>query len=118
MKNDLTGKSALLNDSFLSRSPNAPENEVLGFSTSNTGGNRARASLRTEKSAILSSPSENRLVSVISYQLDNVVVLDFEQLASLRQDLNQCEVPFPDEGVEVLKLMLNRDSEFEICSFH
>ena len=54
-------------------------------------------SLNTEKSAILSSPSENRLVSVISYQ----PVVDLiggstnglstvDELGSLIQDLNQC----------------------------
>jgi hypothetical protein len=89
----------------------APENVVKGLSAAGTGGTRAGSNfgfslLRppTEKSAILSSPSENRLVSVISYQAvvdfltgsEVVLLLDNSDdeaadEGSAKQDLNQCE---------------------------
>ena len=56
---------------------------------------------------MLSSPSENRLVSVISYQFVNVDVADFELLdGSLVHDLSQWDVVAGVIGVEDLKLMI------------
>lgn len=54
--------------------PNAPEKEVRVLLTT-TGGSIGFSLLlfKTEKSAILSSPSENLLVSVISYQTEDLV---------------------------------------------
>ena len=70
-------------------------------------------SLNTEKSAILSSPSENRLVSVISYQ----PVVDLiggstnglstvDELGSLIQDLNQCSAAAAPAGLLLVSLAL------------
>ena len=94
--------------------PKAPLNDVTA-----EGDFPLAESLKTEKSAILSSPSENRLVSVILY---HPVVVDFEDVAatnglsnvdvlgSLIQDLNQAAAAAVVVSVLALKSIFGSSS--------